>query len=213
MTRKRKKFESVSAYPLDWPTGYPRAKKRKRSLFKTSLADARDGLLEELRLMRAKNVVISTNVQTYEKKGKQVPYSGQATPSDPGAAVYFEWKKESYVLACDRWKTVDDNMQALRKTVEALRGLERWGVSDMLRRTVSGFKRLPEAGSGRPWWAELGLGPSASKGEIQQAFRRRAANAHPDAGGDLGDWHRLQEARRQGLAARSGRDHTPGTPA
>ncbi len=47
-----------------------------------------------------------------------------------------------------------DNIQAIRKTIEAMRGLERWGVSDMLQRTFSGFKALPDqTGIGKEaWW-------------------------------------------------------------
>ena len=42
---------NITAYPLAWPLGYPRAKSKSTSRFSTSLAGARDGLLEELRLL------------------------------------------------------------------------------------------------------------------------------------------------------------------
>lgn len=75
--------------------------------------------------MSAKSVVISSNIETYVRGGQRIPYAGQPNPSDPGVAVYFQWNGEAYSLACDRWKKAEGNMQALRKTVAAMRGLER----------------------------------------------------------------------------------------
>lgn len=196
------------AYPLAWPEIYPRAQRRKSSNFKTSLANARDGLLGELRLMRARNVVVSTNIATYRRGGIEIPYADQSqAKDDPGVAVYFEWQEESYALACDRWRTVADNMQAIRKTVEAMRGIDRWGVSEMLKRSFMGFKALPEAeanGTGEKWWSVLGVSSAASTEDIKRAYRKQATTAHPDQGGSTEAWVRLQEAYEQGLAAAEG---------
>lgn len=40
----------------------------------------------------------------------------------------------------------------------------------------------------------LGVDRKATKDEIRKAYRRRARKAHPDAGGNPEDWHRLQRA-------------------
>ena len=42
--------------------------------------------------------------------------------------------------------------------------------------------------------ALLGVGPDASDDEVRRAYRRLARHAHPDAGGDAADFHRLQQA-------------------
>lgn len=42
--------------------------------------------------------------------------------------------------------------------------------------------------------ALLGVGEHASADEVRRAYRRLARHAHPDAGGDAADFHRLQEA-------------------
>lgn len=42
--------------------------------------------------------------------------------------------------------------------------------------------------------ALLGVGEHASADEVRRAYRRLARHAHPDAGGDPADFHRLQEA-------------------
>ena len=44
---------STEAYPLQWPTDYPRTQKRKTAPFKTSFAQARDGIVAELALPTA----------------------------------------------------------------------------------------------------------------------------------------------------------------
>lgn len=43
-------------------------------------------------------------------------------------------------------------------------------------------------------WRILGLEPGSSPEEIRAAYRTRARQTHPDAGGDREDWDRLQEA-------------------
>ena len=198
----------AESYPLQWPLGYPRTERRRPSAFNTSMGSARDGLLDELRLMKASHVVISTNVRTYRRGGQDILYADQGRGvEDPGVAVYFLWKapgaaeKEQYVLACDRWKAIEDNMQALRKTVEAIRGIDRWGVSEMLKRAFRGFKALPEAGSGRPWWHTLSVSKTATTDEVKRAFRRKAQQAHPDKGGSVEEWTELQEAYTQAMHA------------
>lgn len=42
--------------------------------------------------------------------------------------------------------------------------------------------------------ALLGVGEDATADEVRRAYRRLARNAHPDAGGDAADFHRLQQA-------------------
>lgn len=89
-------------------------------------------------------------------------------------------------------------MRAIGKTVEAMRGIERWGASDMLDRAFTGFEALaaPEQ-----WWQVLGVGQSASRDEISRAYREKARTAHPDQGGSDAAMARLNAARDQGIAS------------
>lgn len=72
-------------------------------------------------------------------------------------AVYFTHEKEPKCFACDCFDRVEDNLQAIRKTIEALRGIERWGSSEMLNRVFKGFAALPERPEHEPWWVALGV--------------------------------------------------------
>lgn len=148
------------------------------------------------------NVIVSTNLAI---RNDGLPYSNQRAPDDPGAAVYFRFRDEDEsrrkVLACDRYDRVEHNLWAIRKHVEAVRGIERWGVAS-LERMFAGFEGIPEHAGGEPWWRVLGMEDRpASRAELERAFRRRAQQVHPDHGGTDAQIHAVLEARRQGLVA------------
>lgn len=191
---------SASAFPLAWPAGWPRAARRNRAPFQMTLKGARDHLMNELRLMGARYVVLSSNM---ELRQDGLPYANQRQPTDAGVAVYFQWRGKQMTFACDRWEKVEDNVRAIGKTIEALRGIERWGASDMMERAFSAFEALPPP-SGTvtvSCWDILDLTPGAPGAEIDRAYRSKAKNAHPDRGGTREDWDRLQAAYEQALAA------------
>jgi hypothetical protein len=191
----------VEAYPLAWPQGYPRTERTRSSQFQVSMAVARDHLLDELTRLKARGVVISTNIETYERGGRRIPYANR-TVEDTGVAVYFEWQGEQHVLACDKWKTVAENVRALGLSVAAMRGLDRWGATEILKRAFTGFKALPQTGSGWAWWEVLGVAKDAPRELVERAYRIAAQKAHPDKPtGSRADWDRLQEAYRQAKSA------------
>lgn len=195
----------TEAFPLKWPMGRERQTKysRKPAQFKTTPGRARDELLRELKMLGAKDVVISSNVSTYRRGGQDIMYADQsAAKEDPGVAVYYTWKGEQYALACDRYTTVTDNLQALNKTVNAIRGIERWGTGEMMKAAFSGFKALPEQSqSYSAWYEVLEVSQNANVNQIKEAYRRKAMESHPDRGGNSETFNRVQTAYQQGLSA------------
>jgi len=146
------KTSAAEAYPLYWPEGWKRTEYRRGSAFKiAAFGKARDLLLAEIRRMGGSNIVLSTNISL---RNDGLPYAGQRNPYDPGVAVYFLHKKRQMSFACDAYRKVEENAYAIAKTIEALRGIERWGASDMMERAFSGFKALSAATS-RAWWDVL----------------------------------------------------------
>lgn len=131
------------AYPLRWPVARPRSKRRREATFSASFAAARDGLLREVRLLGGSRPVISTNVET---RLDGLPYAKRRQPDDPAIAVYFVHQGRSMCFACDCWTKVEHNIQAIRKTIEALRGIARWGSGAMVEQAFEGFRALPPAG-------------------------------------------------------------------
>lgn len=178
---------NIDAYPLCWPQGWPRTHARERGSFIGTPAKVRVELVAEVdRMMGARpgytyreNIIISTNVPI-RRDGE--PYAQEPAYIDPGVAVYFERKGKRVCFACDKYDKVWKNMRAIAKTIEAMRGIERWGSSDMLDRAFTGFAALPSP-STRKWWEVLGVEQSADQTTIKARFRELARTHHPDNGG------------------------------
>ena len=174
--------ENISAYPLTWATVYPRTPqhKRKEARFEVSFAVARDQLLHELELLDAFAVIIFSNIQL---RRDGLPYATFREPDDSGVAVYFRIKKKNYVLCCDRWLKVKDNLRAIGLHIAAMRGMERWGVGS-LEQAFMGYQALPPGAdfSQTKWWEVLGVDVRASGDEVKTAYRKLARKYHPDGG-------------------------------
>ena len=185
-----------TAFPLSWPIGWPRTEyhRVRRSNFsdKLTIGKARDELLRQMQLLSAKSVIISSNVRT---RLDGLMYANAAQPNDRGIAVYFTLKGKPLALACDRWNTVEDNLWAVAKHIDALRGQDRWGVGS-IEQAFSGYTALPSVGqtSGESWWDVLGVTPLTSTDEIKAAYRAAAKGAHPDVGGSADAFSRVQSA-------------------
>lgn len=179
-----------------WPEGWIRAKTPQRARFDTSIANARDGLLNSIRMMGGKQIILSTNIPLRQDG---IPYARYTNPKDTGVAVYFQLNNTPQVFACDKWDKIEDNMQAIRKTIEAIRGIERWGSSEMMNRIYRGFQALPDVSSATndSWWNVLGVDPNASIDEIEKAYKQKAKEAHPDMGGSNDAFIKLTNALEQ----------------
>lgn len=215
----------IEAYPLQWPANKPRSNNRERARFsikktvtssygssysrnkELTMYEAVNRLLGELdRYTRTgrnfripkQSIVISTNIPV-KKDG--TPYSNFKKPDDPGVAVYFNLDGRPYCLPCDKWDRVEDNIAAIASHVNAMRGIESWGVGEAHDHYV-GFKALPENGSNtsyQAWYETLGISQSANAFQIKEAYRAQAKKAHPDAGGSIDDWNKLTKAYEQAI--------------
>jgi hypothetical protein len=207
-------LETIPRYPLAWPLGWVRTPhgSRRRSQFtqtiqstapdapkrvgQVSVYTATTRLEKNLELMGADGAVLSTNV-SLRLDGR--PRS-EMDPSDPGAAVYFRFKGRATVLACDRYIRVADNITAMAAHIDALRRIDRYGVGS-LEQALAGYKALP-ADTAADWRSVFGFTTTetVTAETLQQRFRERAREAHPDRGGsDVGMSH-LNRARDFALA-------------
>lgn len=190
---------SRTAFPLCWPEGRTRTPsyRRERSRFDTSFAAARSKLAQELDRLGARNVILSTNI---ELRLDGQPYANRNEPHDRGVAVYFSYTKREMAFASDRWDKVGDNIHAIAKTIEALRGIARWGTGDMLQAAFTGFAALPDPASARiPHWREvLGCVAARNREEIDNSYRLARSRAHPDKpGGSAAAFNQVQLAYEQ----------------
>lgn len=177
-------------YPLQWPLGFPRLNCRKRSRFgNPTFGKARDTIFHELKLMlsweESKSIILSTNIPL---KNDGFPYANFKQPADKGVAVYFKFKKKDIVLCCDCWDTIEHNLWAVAKTLEAMRGIERWGVSDFLEHSFQGFTALPPSPTEVPkkeWWIifRYAQRPSTASWDwagVEAQYKSLAKLYHPD---------------------------------
>jgi hypothetical protein len=151
----------------------------------------------QLDLMDATNVVVTTNSEL-RRDGR--PYANQRI-SDTGIAVYFTRKGREQAIACDKWDSIRDNLHALAKTIEALRGVERWGTGEIVDAAFAGFTAIPASASAglpvrpkRPWHEVLGVSPDAPREVIEAAGKAMQRKTHPDAGGSELEFNEVQEA-------------------
>ncbi len=209
---------TTQRYPLAWPEGWKRTAThaRRRAAFhghrtvrSTSnpehswkqkrpldLAEALDRLTGEMRRLGAKNWFVSSDLRLRQDG---FPVANQAAPVEIGVAVYFTLKDRQLVLACDAWDRIADNVAAVAGHVEAVRAQERYKVGTT-EQAFRGYEALPAKGS--TWRTTLGFGPheTPTKDAINEAFRQRAQDAHPDKqGGSHDAMASLTAARAEGL--------------
>jgi hypothetical protein len=164
---------SPTAFPLCWPPGWPvtEAAFRETSKFKTTLPGALTNLKRQIELMGGSQVLLSSNYTL-----------GMENPKVPGVVAYFTWDKEGMSIPCDRWTRIEANIQAIALTVEAMRGMERWGAKHMIKALFTGFKRLAAKAGGIDPYEVLGLlrDVPLTEERISGAFRAKAKIYHTD---------------------------------
>lgn len=184
---------AIEAYPLCWPQGYPREQNPKASRFKITIGAARDEVKDEIRRIHGKLPVISTNIPLKDNGDLYARYD---RIEDTGVAVYFEYKGNQVCLCCDTYKGVHENLKAIARTINSLRTIDRDGVSDFLSRAFTGFKALPEGGAAETetCWQILGIQPTKDKAEITKAYRALSFEHHPDQGGNVNNFVKINNA-------------------
>lgn len=194
---------SRQPFPLQWPDGWPRTPddQREGSRFHSwsghgkttvSLVEACRDALDELVRLGAEEVTITSNLPT---KSNGLPYATGPRVSDPGIAVWWTQDGKEQVIACDRWESPAENLRAIAKTLDAIRGIARWGSSSIVSRALSGFAALPppagdESATSRPepelpepdrsWMEYFHVTEAASRRGVQSMFRTFAKQMHPD---------------------------------
>jgi hypothetical protein len=200
--------DAPTAFPLAWPTGWPRTLtgERRYPLFRTSkegggskwltLPVARDRLERQLDALGARLPILSTNLEL-RLDGR--PRAGQPEPSDPGVAVYFQLKQRPTVMPCDRYRTVAANIAAIAAHIEAVRAIERYGVGTV-EQMFTGFQAIRGPGP-KPWREILGIRPDqVVTPELIRARQRELARLHhPDAGGSSERMAEINAAADDGL--------------
>lgn len=174
----------IDVYPLAWPAGKPRTPPHRveRSRFEPGSRPTEvSNVKAELHRLGARNVIVSTNLRL---RGDGLPYARDRAPQDCGIAVYFDYAGGQKCFACDRWATIEENLRAVFKSIEAIRGLERWGSKSFVDAAFTGFAALPAPGAAtkRPWRAvfDMPSGWNLSIAEVTARYRELAKERQHD---------------------------------
>lgn len=185
---------TASAFPLSWPSQFPRKLQPERGAFKTALPVALKNVQDSLRRFaadsgkRVDGLVISSNFTL-----------GVQKPADPGVAVWFTWDGLQVCIPVDRYQSVEANLQAIHHIIEARRVELRHGTLALVRATFQGFVALPKP-PGTAWWDVLGVKSKATQAEVDAAFKRLASQYHPDRdGGSTERMATINRARDEAL--------------
>lgn len=190
---------TTSAYPLEWPPGFPRVKYRERGQFKTTLPGALKNVHDSLRRFasdsgkKLEGLVISSNYSL-----------GVENPADPGVSVWFTWDGLQVCIPVDRYNSVAANLQAIHHVIEARRVELRHGTLALVRASFTGFAALPapNASNRAPWRAVLEFAGDArpTAEDIAARYKDLARARHPDIpGGSHEAMAQLNEARDAAL--------------
>jgi hypothetical protein len=192
--------DSVKRWPLEWPIGWARTKRRVDAPFRhdkqrLTVIVATSRLENELERLGARDPVLSTNV-SLRLDGR--PRSDE-NPTDPGVAAYFSFRGKATVLACDRYVRVADNIAAIAAHIDALRRVERYGVGT-IEQALAGYKALP-ADSAADWRAVFGFGAGSrpTVDQLDTAYKAAARVRHPDHGGTDVEMAHVNRARDYAL--------------
>jgi hypothetical protein len=203
----------VSYYDLDaqfrpierWPGKLRTWSERKRSLFSAPWRKTLELLQRELFHLDARDIVIQADLREADIRLDGYPRAN-ARAGHPGIILAFASKHGPLQYAVDTYDDWQDNLRAIALALEALRAVDRYGVTRRGEQ-YTGWKAI-EAGNGLMTVeaAARFMADHASSATTQgiladpevakTVYRRLARRFHPDAGGDAGLFQRLQEAKR-----------------
>lgn len=183
-----KTFANATAHPLQWPQSIPRSKMPGDSQFSTSLFQALENVQDEIRRFgensgkKVTDLVISSNYTLSDTK-----------PKDGGVAVYFTWDGERTCIAVDKYRTVEENLQAIYHCISAERTKLRHGGINLVKAAFRGYAALPDPNYVN--WRDTFSYPEGSDlDEVKSIYRKLCQKHHPDRDGNVETFNIIQKS-------------------
>jgi hypothetical protein len=191
----------VQFEPIDqWPG--KRTSNRKRGPFRASLQDTYRLLEKELSHLGCRRLVIQADCDRRMIRNDGLLRS-DARLNGPGVILSFDSKHGPLNYPCDTFQHWDDNLRAIALALEALRAVDRYGVTKRAEQ-YRGWQQLP-APNGDSWtWGDAHrfvrsiVGDSwnmTNRDGLESALRFAEKRTHPDAGGNAAEFKKVQRAR------------------
>lgn len=164
---------------------------RKASPFRAKYEDTLKLLDTELRKLGANSIVLQCAVDA-----EDVRLDGQlrasARPRHPGVILSFHSRVGPLSYPCDSFRDWQDNLRAIALALEALRQVERYGVTKR-NEQYRGWTQLPSPNSpaatiplqeaGRTINNAAGATGKITAGNVRERIAEAIKRAHPDHGG------------------------------
>jgi hypothetical protein len=173
-----------------WPG--ERTQDQQEARFRAGYVDTLRKLEYELDKLKASEIIIRAFFRESQIRNDGWPM-GRAEPSESGVILAFKTPAGPLSFPCDRYATFDDNLRAIALSLEALRAVDRYGVTKRAEQ-YAGWKRIeapPAAGfnskedAARFIYTQdpLSIHPERiinDAGLRTEAYRRAARRLHPD---------------------------------
>lgn len=199
-----------------WPGERRASHQQTRARFDSTWGQTLDLLSRELDHINAKDVVIQLDCDPKDITRDNTPRS-TARPRTAGVVLSFVREfydpktraatRPPFSFPCDRFDDWQDNVRAIALSLEALRKVDRYGVTKRGEQYI-GFGQLPAStgnGAMTPLQAAEFLSTFnaypvghilASPKDARDAVRGAAAQSHPDTpGGSAATFQRVQDAK------------------
>jgi hypothetical protein len=181
--------------------------------FRASYPQTLDLLERELFHLRAKDIVIQAGFERDQIRNDGMPYNNATPRLHNGVILSFQTKRGPLAFPCYRYLDWRANLRAIALSLEALRAVDRYGVTQKAEQ-YAGWTQIEAPKDGfvdalaaalfiadqsgadahnRDKLANLILGSAEYR---KRAYLDAAKRLHPDGGGSHDDFVRLQNAMR-----------------
>ncbi len=185
----------------------------RRSSERMPLADTLELLRRELEAIGCTEAVVEADVREQDLRLDGWPKSGARVGGEPGVILrVLQSERGPLTMPCDRFTTWHDNLRGIALALEALRKVDRYGVTQRGEQ-YAGWKAIP-ASTGPTLTTEAAAGILAfyldgsmqdrtalaqmilrSPEQAKRAGLRALQMAHPDKGGGRAEFEEVQLAR------------------
>lgn len=188
------RIKPIVAWPGE-PTSWTH---RQRSPFRTAWSTTLDLLSKELRIISAREVILQVDIEERWFRIDGYPRAN-AVQKGPGVILTFDAFKTTLSYPCDTYDDWQDNVRAVALALEALRKVDRYGVTKRGEQ-YQGFKALPPGSiaigstmtfaqaakslvtlAGLDYWDEGVLRKVRNDKDFRaETYRKAAKRVHPD---------------------------------
>ncbi len=179
---------TITFRPLPtWP--HQPTKDRPYSRFDTPYPKTVNLLMREVEALGGRDITMGVGLSETDIRLDGQPRANARTMSHPGVEISFDSRHGRLAYATDMFGDWQDNVRAIALSLEALRAVERWGVSKG--RQYTGFALLTAG----PGLEERGRQIVGKEGSLKAALRA----THPDTGRadyTASDWQAVNAYRK-----------------